>query len=115
VEQAAELAILVGPADLVTGVPALVPGELCLVAVVIASLVQVGDALQHPVIALSIVIPLDGDVIREVPALVTPDVDKVRLQLADVVEDVAQGGPALLLLVFGGLVPQESGRPTAKA
>ena len=72
------------------------------------------DAFLDPEVAVVVVVPLDRDVVRNVPGLKPPDADVVGLQLGELVERRLQSGPVFGLFRLVGLFPQDIGRHAAQ-
>ena len=114
-EELAVLDVLVGAADLLRDVPAHVVQQAGFVHVDLGAGDDEVDALDHPVVAVAVVVELDGNVVGQVPALEPPDGDEVGLEADDLFQGGGKGGPVFGFLVFVGLHPHDVGRDSAHA
>ena len=106
-EEAAEELLLVGPADLVGDEPADVPQQPRLAVVVAHAVLEEADAANHPEVLVVVVVEGGGDVVGQVPSLVSPGADEVGLDLGDLLQGGGEVGPVLLLLALVGLIPED--------
>jgi hypothetical protein len=113
-EQGAEVVGLVRLADLVLGVEADRPAQVRVEAVLPLALAQQLDAARDVEILVADAVRLDGDVVRQVPALEQPGGDEVRLELGDRPHQHLHLVPLVLLLLFNRLVPQQADRQPAR-
>ena len=73
------------------------------------------DPLLDPLVLVLGGVPLDRDVVGEVPALEGPDREEVGLELGDQVDGRLEPVPVVVALVFLGLGPEDVGGDAAEA
>ena len=114
-KQATELHALVGAADFLIHHPADVPQHARLALVVDGAVHQERDALLGIKITDAVIVEFGGHVEGQIPRLVSPNADKVRLQQRHLFECRGQAVPILFLLVTIRLVPEEEHRHATHA
>ena len=86
-----------------------------MVAVLALALGQQLDAARDVEILVADAVGLDGDVVRQVPALEEPGSDEVRLELGQRPHQHLQLVPLVLLLLVDGGVPEQADGQPARA
>ena len=113
-EEAAEDDRLIGEAELVVVVPGGVPDQVGRPAIVLDALLDELDALLDPLVLVLGGVPLDGDVVGQVPALEGPDLEEVGLELGDPVDVGLEAVPVVVAAVLVGLLPEVVGHDPAE-
>ena len=93
-EQAAEDDRLVGEAQLVVVEPGGVPDQVGRPPVLLDAFLDELDPLLDPVVLIFRGVPLDRDVVGQVPALEGPDREEVGLELGDQLDGGLRAGPS---------------------
>ena len=114
-EELAIQLVLVRTADLLRNRPAGLPEQPRIVIVVGDALLQILDAFDDPMIAIAVVVELDGDVVGKVPGEMDPDRNEMRLDDGDLVERGFVFRPIFLHLVFVRFFPKHERRHAAEA
>ena len=113
-EEAAEDDRLVGEAQLVVVRPGRVPEQVGRLLVLGHAVAEELDPLLDPLVLVVGGVPLDRDVVGQVPALERPDRQEVRLELGDQVDVRLEAVPVVVALVFLGPDPEVVGDDPAE-
>ena len=114
-EELAEDDRLVGEPELVVIGPGGVPDQVGALGVLLDPVLQEDDPLLDPLILVLGSIPLNRDVVGEVPPLEGPDRQEVGLELGDEVDGRRHLVPVLLPLQILGALPKDVGRDPARS
>ena len=106
-EQPPELLVFVRASEFLSRIPAYGPEQLGFTPVVASSLDEEIDAFFDPLVTESVVVLLDGNVVRQVMGLKFPDRHEVGLQFRHLVHGGDESFPVLGAFVFVGFGPQD--------
>jgi hypothetical protein len=105
---------LVGEAELVIIEPGGVPEQVGRLLVFLHALLDELDPLLDPLVLVLRRVPLDRDIVGQVPSLVGPDGEEVGLELGDQVDRRGQPVPVVGALVLVGADPEQVGDDAAE-
>ena len=113
VKQPAKLFRFIGTTKFLSGIPTNGPEQARLFSIVLRPFNQVFNALLDPLVAKTVVVVFDGDVVREIVRLKLPDGNVIGLQFGHLVDHRNHLLPILFFLVFICFGPKNISRDAA--